>query len=257
MKKVGRVLVGPPNFFCKERKVIEDILAQHGFMPDIDDEALGAAYESCPAVHKSVIKNALAFAHALAQTGTEPMSETRRFGHVERTVTHERLDWAFFAVDLRRFPLTAVCSAMVLAVAARVDTVVVHVTGPLPEAFLCGCDLLSVDQIFTKDAASILDVMFSAGQGIVVDLAGLDLDAPRVLRPDPDRYGVVLHVPDSEYSQAYLAVTAETLPRPRPYIAYGVAPGVAPVVMAERFLGCWVWDVLSPATFRHTTSTFV
>lgn len=237
--------------------MIEDILAQHGLVSDIDDDTLGAAYESCPAIQKSVIKNAVSFAYALAQDAGEPVSETRRFSHVERRVVQERLDWAFFAVDLRHFPLTAICSAMVLSLAAKVETVLVHVTGSIPEAFLCGCDLLSVDQIFTKNPAPVLDVLLSAGQGVVVDLAGLELDASRVLRPDPDQYGVVIQVPDSEYVQAYRALTAETLPRSRPYIAYGGESGSAPVVMAERFLGCWVWDVLSPATFRRTTSMFV
>lgn len=243
--------------FLQGVDVIEDILAEHGLTPDIDDAALGAAYESCPVVHKSVIKNALAFAHALAQTGSEPVSETRRFGHVEQCVTHERLEWAFFAVDLRRFPLTAICSAMVLAVAAKVETVVVHVTGPVSEALLCGCDLLSVDQIFTHEPGPVLDAVQSGGHGVVVDLAGLDLRAPSLLRPDPDRYGVAIHLPDSDYVQAYRAVTVETLPRSQSYIAYGGEPGVAPVVMAERFLGCWPWDVLSVATFRRTTSMFV
>lgn len=225
-------------------------------MPDIDDEALGAAYESCPAMHKSIIKNAVGFAYALAQTGMEPVSEIRRFSHVERSVTSERLDWAFFAVDLRRFPLTAVFSAMVQAVVAKVETVVVHVSGPVTEPFLFGCDFLSVDQIFTVDPQSLLPVLASAGQGLVVDLAGLDLDFPRVVRPDPSMYGVLVQAPDSDVLAAYRAVTADAQSRPHAYIAYGGESGSAPVVMAERFLGCWVWDVITPATFRHTTFSY-
>lgn len=236
--------------------MIEDLLAEKGIIPDIDDDRLGAAYDSCPAVHKSVLKNAVAFAYALAQDGMEPVAETMRFGHVEREVSWERLDWVLFAVDLRRFPVTAVVSAMVQALVAKVETLVVHVRGPLPDIFLFGCDFLSVDQIFTGDPAALLRVLAEVGPGRVIDLAGLDLEYPGVVRPLPADYGVRVELPDSEFVQAYHAVTAETLPQPRPYIVYGGEPGAAPVVMAERFLGCWIWDVISPRTFRRATSYF-
>ncbi len=236
--------------------MIEDILAQNGLAPDIDDAALGTAYDSCPAMHKSIIKNAVGFAYALAQTGMEPVSETRRFGHVERTVLDTRLDWALFTVDSRRFPLTAVFSAMVQALVARVGILVVHVAGPVTEPFLFGCDFLSVDQIFTGEPHRLLAVLAEAGPGLVVDLAGLEVDFPRVVRPEADRYGVRVQIPDSEYVAAYRAVTADAQARPHAYIAYGGEPGSAPVVMAEGFLGCWVWDVITPATFRHTTSFY-
>jgi hypothetical protein len=67
---------------------------------------------------------------------------------------------------------------------------------------------------------------------------------------------VELRLPDSAYSQAYKAVTAEVAVQGRSYIRYGDEPGHAPVVMAERLLGCWVWDVISPDTFRQYTSTY-
>lgn len=236
--------------------MIEELLADNGFAPDIDDDALGGAYDRCPAVHKSVIKNAVAFAWALAQEGSEPVTETRHFAHVDRTVGHERLDWAFFAVDQRRFPLTAVFSAMVQALAARVDSLVVHVSGPVTDALLFGCDLLSANQIFTREPGPLLRLLAGAGEGVCVDLAGIAIDHHRVVRPDPQAYGTVLELADSEYVQAYRAVTAELSAQGRPYISYGGEVGAAPVVMAERFLGCWLWDVITPDTFRRTTTTF-
>jgi len=235
--------------------VIEELLADNGFEPDIDDEALGGAYDSCPAVQKSVIKNAVAFAWALAQEGSEPVAETRRFAHVDRSVSWERLDWAFFAVDQRRFPLTAIFSAMVQALAARVDSLVVHVSGPVTDPLLFGCDLLSAQQLYTREPAPIVGLLAGAGDGVCIDLAGIALDHPRVVRPDPAAYGVALNLPDSEYVQAYRAVTAETAAQARPYIAYG-GDG-APVVMAERFLGCWLWDIITPRTFRRSTTLFL
>lgn len=236
--------------------MIEELLADKGFTPDIDDDALGEAYDRCPAVHKSVIKNAVAFAWALAQEGSEPVLETRRFAHVDRTVVRAPVDWAFFAVDLRRFPPTAVFSAMVQALTARVENLVVHVGGPLTDPLLFGCDLLSAGQIFTREPGPILRLLAGAGEGVCVDLAGIGLDYHRVVCPDPACYGVVLNLPESEYLQAYRNVTAETAPQPRPYIAYGGEEGVAPVVMAERFLGCWPWDVITPDTFRRISVSF-
>ncbi len=247
---------GLPIFFCKESTVIEDLLAQNGIVPDIDDERLGEAYERCPAVQKSVIKNGVSFAYALAQTGSEPVLQTRRFSHVEQSIDWKRLDWAFFAVDLRRFPLPAVFSAMVQALVAKVDTMLLHVSGPLTEPLLFGCDLLSVNQIFTGDPQSIMHLIGTEGQGICIDLAGLALDCPRMVRPDPASYGVAVQTPDSDYTQAYRAVTAEATVPSRPYISYGGEAGCAPVVMADRLLGCWVWDVITPHTFRHVSYTF-
>lgn len=236
--------------------MIEEKLASQGFVPDIDDERLGAAYERCPAIQKSIIKNAVAFAYALVQTGTEPVSDCRRLGHVERLVQSERLDWAFFAVDQRRFPPTAIFSAMVQALVAKVGVLVAHISGPVTEPLLFGFDLLSVDQLFIQNPQSILDALAASGRGVVVDLAGLELDFPRILRPDPTRYGVSMRMPESEYVTAHSEVTALTTPQANPYISYGGEIGDAPVVMAEDFLGCWPWDVLTPETFRYTTSFY-
>lgn len=236
--------------------MIEETLARHGMIPDIEDERFGEAYDTCPAIQKSLIKNAISFAYALAQTGMEPVVETRRVGHLEQTVCQERLDWAFFSVDLRRFPVTAVFSAIVQALVARIESLVVHVSGPVTETFLVGCDLLSVHQVFTGSADAILDVLRSEGQGICIDLAGQGLDFPRIVRPDPAGYGVAVHLPDSEYVHAYNIVTAETSAQSRPYLSYGGAAGSAPVVMAGNLLGCWLWDCISPSTFRITTHTF-
>jgi hypothetical protein len=235
--------------------VIEELLAENGFEPDIDDDALGAAYDRCPAVQKSVVKNAVAFAWALAQEeGSEPVSETRRFAHVDRTVSRERLDWAFFAVDLRVFPPTAVCSAMVQALAARVDDIVVHVSGPVTDPLLFGFDLLSAHLLFTREHGPILDLLAGEGEGVVVDLAGMGSGYRRAVRPDPAAYGVAVDLPDSEFVRAYRDVTAETAGQPRPFISYG-GQG-APVVMAERFLGCWPWDIITPQTFRRSSTMF-
>ena len=253
---VGQVMNGLPIFFCKERKVIEELLAENGFVPDIDDDAFGEAYERCPAVQKSVIKNAVSFAYALAQNGTEPVSQTRRFGHVEHTLRCEPLQWAFFAVDVRRFPLPALFSAMVQALVAKVQGLVVHVSGPVADPLLFGCDFLSAHQVFTSDYRPILKLLADAGPGACIDLAGLDLEYPRTLRPDPAGYGVELRLPDSPYAQAYKAVTAEAMTTGRSYISYGGEPGSAPVVMAERLLGCWVWDVINLDTFRQYTSSY-
>lgn len=236
--------------------MIEELLAENGFVPDIDDDAFGEAYERCPAVQRSVIKNAVSFAYALAQNGAEPVSQTRRFGHVEHTLRCEPLRWAFFAVDARRFPLPAFFSAMVQALAAKVQDLVVHVSGPVTDPLLFGCDFLSAHQVFTSDHRPILKLLAEAGPGACIDLAGLDLEYPRTLRPDPAGYGTRLCLPDSGYVQAYKAVVAQTDITGRPYISYGGEPGSAPVVMAERLLGCWVWDVIDPDTFRRHTSTF-
>ena len=236
--------------------MIEELLAENGFIPDIDDDAFGDAYERCPAVHKSVIKNAVSFAYALAQSGSEPILQTRRVGHVEHTLRSEPLQWAFFAVDVRRFPLPALFSAMVQALVAKVQGLVVHVSGPVTDPLLFGCDFLSAHQVFTSDPQPILKLLATGGPGICIDLAGLPLDYPRTLRPDPAGYGVELCLPDSDYVQAYRAVTAQAATTGAPYISYGAEPGHAPVVMAERLLGCWVWDVISLDTFRHRTSTF-
>lgn len=236
--------------------MIEDLLAENGLVPDIDDDAFGAAYERCPAVQRSVIKNAVSFAYALAQDGVEPVMQARRLGHVEQNVRCERLEWAFFAADLRRFPLPALFSAMVQALVAKVGTLVVHVSGPVTDPLLFGCDFLSVDQVFTADPEPVLKLLAASGQGICVDLAGAAPAYPRTLRPDPAAYGVEIRLPDSGYAQAYKAVTAEVAVQGRPYICYGGEPDCAPVVMAERLLGCWVWDVITPDTFRYRTSTF-
>jgi hypothetical protein len=247
---------GLPIFFVRSLKVIEELLAENGFVADIDDDAFGEAYERCPAVQKSVIKNAVSFAYALAQNGTEPVSQTRRFGHVEHTLRCEPLQWAFFAVDVRRFPLPAFFSAMVQALVAKVQGLVVHVSGPVTDPLLFGCDFLSAHQVFTSDHRPILKLLADAGPGACIDLAGLGLDYPRTLRPDPAGYGTQLCLPDSGYVQAYRAVVAPTATTGRPYISYGGEPESAPVVMAERLLGCWVWDVISPDTFRQYTSTY-
>ena len=243
-------------FFCKERQVIEELLADNGFVPDIDDDAFGEAYDRCPAARKSVVKNAVSFAYALAQNGIEPVALTRRFGHVEHTQRCEPLRWAFFAVDVRRFPVTALFSAMVLALVAKVQDLVVHVSGPVTDPLLFGCDFLSAHQVFTSDHRPLVQLLASSGPGICIDLAGLDLDYPRTLCPDPAAYGIQLRLPDSGLVQAYKDVVAEVAVQGRPYISYGGEPGCAPVVMAERLLGCWVWDVMGPDTFRHCTSTF-
>jgi len=251
----GRSCVACP-FFFKEREVIEELLAENGLVPDIDDDAFGEAYERCPAVQRSVIKNAVGFAYALAQDGVEPVMQARRLGHVEQSVRCERLEWAFFAVDLRRFPLPAIFSAMVQALVAKVRTLVVHVSGPVSDPLLFGCDFLSAHQVFTTDPEPVLKILATSGQGICVDLAGTDLDYPRTLRPDPAAYGVEIRLPDSGYVQAYKAVTAEVTVQGRPYICYGGESGCAPVVMAERLLGCWVWDEITPDTFRYRTLNF-
>jgi hypothetical protein len=247
---------GLPIFFARSPKVIEELLAENGFVPDIDDDAFGEAYERCPAVQKSVIKNAVSFAYALAQNGAEPVSQTRRFGHVEHTLRCEPLQWAFFTVDVRRFPLPAFFSAVVQALVAKVQGLVVHVSGPVTDPLLFGCDFLSAHQVFRSDPQPVVNLLAGSGPGICVDLAGLNLEYPRTLRPDPAGYGVELRLPDSAYSQAYKAVTAEVAVQGRSYIRYGDEPGHAPVVMAERLLGCWVWDVISPDTFRQYTSTY-
>ncbi len=236
--------------------MIEELLAENGFVADIDDDAFGEAYERCPPVQKSVIKNAVSFAYALAQNGAEPVMQTRRFGHVEHTLRCEPLQWAFFAVDVRRFPLSALFSAMVQALAAKVQDLVVHVSGPVTDPLLFGCDFLSAHQVFTSDHRPILKLLADAGPGACIDLAGLDLEYPRTLRPDPAGYGVELRLPDSPYAQAYKAVTAEAMTTGRPYISYGGEPETAPVVMAGRLLGCWVWDVIDPDTFRRHTSIY-
>jgi len=235
--------------------VIEELLAENGFEPDIDDDTLGAAYDRCPAVQKSVVKNAVAFAWALAQEeGSEPVSETRRFAHVDRTVSRERLDWAFFAVDQRLFPPTAIFSAMVQALAARVDSLVVHVSGPVTDPLLFGFDLLSAHLLFTREPEPVLDLLAAEGEGVVIDLAALGCGYHRVVRPDPAAYGVAVELPDSEFVQAYKAVTADTAAQARPFVSYG-GQG-APVIMAERFLGCWPWDIISPQTFRRSSTMF-
>ena len=236
--------------------MIEELLAENGLAPDIDDDAFGAAYERCPAVQRSVIKNAVAFAYALAQDGVEPVMQTSRLGHVEQSLSWNRLDWVFFAVDLRRFPLPALFSAMVQALVAKVETLIVHVSGPVTDPLLFGCDFLSAHQVYTCDPGPVLKLLSASGPGMCVDLAGAVFDYPRTLRPDPAAYGVEVRLPDSGYVQAYKEVTAEVAVEGRPYICYGGEPGCAPVVMAERLLGCWVWDVITPDTFRSRTSTF-
>ncbi len=236
--------------------MIEELLAENGFVPDIDDDAFGEAYERCPAVQKSVIKNAVSFAYALAHNGAEPVAQIRRFGHVEHTLRCEPLQWAFFAADARRFPLPALFSAMVQALVAKVQGLVVHVSGPVTDPLLFGCDFLSAHQVFTSDPLPILKLLAAGGPGICIDLAGLSLDHPRTLRPDPAGYGVELCLPDSEYLRAYKAVAAQTVTGGAPYISYGGEPGRSPVVMSDRLLGCWAWDVISPDTFRQYTSTF-
>lgn len=236
--------------------VTEEILEQHGLVPDIDDNTLGVAYESCPAVQRSLLKNALAFAHVVAQAEVEPLAQSCRLGHFTQNLTHSRLDWAFFAVDVRCFPVTAIATAFTLALAAKVKSVVVHVSGPVSTGLLCACDLLSLEQIFVQDPLSLVSALQTSGPGVFVDLARLSLPVPRVLQPNPEHYGVRLLASESEYSTAYRSLTTETLPQPFPYIAYGGNAGDAPVVMAERLLGCWLWDVLSPSTFYRTTSIF-
>ena len=47
--------------------MIEELLAENGILPDIDDAMFGEAYDRCPAVQKSLIKNAVSFAYALNQ----------------------------------------------------------------------------------------------------------------------------------------------------------------------------------------------
>lgn len=236
--------------------MIEDLLSGYGIVPDIDDETLGGAYDRCPAVEKSVIKNAVSFAYALTQNGQEPVTETRRFGHVERTVETGRLNWALFCVDQRRFPLTAVFSAMALAVVARVETLVVHVSGPVTDHLLFGCDFLSVTQIHTSPVSRLLPVLLENGPGRIVDLAGLGLDVAGVLCPDPDFYGISLDLEDSEYTAAYRTVTQAAAAARHPYLSYGGEPGNAPVVLSDRLLGCFVWDVISVNTFRHILSYY-
>ena len=182
--------------------MIEELLADRGFVPDVDDDAFGEAYDRCPAVRRSVIKNAVSFAYALAQNGVEPVLQTRRFGHVEHTQRCEPLRWAFFAVDVRRFPVTALFSAMVLALVAKVQDLVVHVSGPVTDPLLFGCDFLSAHQVFTSDHRPLVQLLASAGPGICIDLAGLELDFHHTLRLDPAAYGIQLQMPDSDFVQA-------------------------------------------------------
>lgn len=247
---------GLPIFFPKEQAVIEDVLADNGFVPDIDDETFGEAYERCPAVQRSVIKNGISFAYAVSQTGSEPVMDVRRFSRVERVMSGAPLDWALFAVDVRRFPVQALFSAVVQALVARVGTLVVHVTGPVTDALLFGLDFVSVHDVYTGDAAAILDTLKGAGKGVCVDLAGLGLDCPRRVAPDPAGYGVEMLLDASEYVEAYRAVTAETANGARIFLSYGGESGTAPVVMAPNLLGCWCWDVIDVQTFRRISLSF-
>jgi hypothetical protein len=236
--------------------MIEDNLAQAGLLPDIHDELLAQAYEICPALHKSILKNAVSFTYAVAQRGPELVARTQILGHVREIVQSQPLSWAFFCVDLSRFSLPAIFSAMTLSLVAKVETIVVHVTGQVSDYFLFGCDLLSVDQIFTGSPQAILNVLSQDQKGVVIDLAGLNLDFAPTFCPDPLNYGVVMDLPQSAQVQAYLEVTAPVQVQGRPYISYGGQPESAPLVMAEEFLGCWVWDILSLHTFRHIRTTY-
>lgn len=236
--------------------MIEDILVEHGLVPDIDDNALGAAYEACPPEQRAMIKNGIAFAYAVAREEGEMLAATRETEHVRHETHSAPLDWAFFAVDQRVFALPALFSAMTLALTAKVGTVVVHVGGPVTDPFLVGCDVLAVDQLFIRSPQRIVDVLRASGRGIVVDLAGLDLSCPSCVRPDPSRYGVTVRVADTRFADVYRAVTALTRPQTETYLVYGEPSGDAPVVLHERFLGCWLWDVLTCHTFRHVTHRF-
>lgn len=236
--------------------MIEDLLAQAGLVPDIVDDQLAQAYETCPAPHKSIIKNAVSFTYALAQNQPEPITTIQALGHVRETLTCEPMDWAFFCIDLSRFPLPAIFSALTLGLVAKVEAIVIHVTGQISDYFLFGCDLLSVDQIFTGSPQAILRILSGAGRGVIIDLAGLNLDYRSVVCPDPNRYGVIIDLPESELVQAYRAVSALVRIQSRPYICYGRQAESTPIVMAEQFLGCWVWDVLSLSTFRHTLASY-
>lgn len=236
--------------------MIEDLLAQAGLVPDIDDSQLAEAYETCSAQHKSIIKNAVSFTYALAQKKPEPVTTTQILGHVRETVSSEPLDWALFCVDLSRFPLPAIFSAMTMALVAKVDTLIIHVTGQVSEYFLFGCDLLSIDQIFTGAPQGLLNILSEAGRGVVIDLAGLNLEHRVTICPDPTAYGMNMDVPKSSLTQAYLEIIAPLQVKAKPYISYGGQAQSAPIVMAEQFLGCWVWDVLSLASFRHTLTNY-
>lgn len=142
------------------------------------------------------------------------------------------------------------------ALVAKAQGLVVHVSGPVTDPLLFGCDFLSAHQVFRSDPQPMVNLLAGSGPGICVDLAGLNLEYSRMLRPDPAGYGVELRLPDSPYAQAYKVVTAEVATTGRPYISYGGEPESAPVVMAERLLGCWVWDVICPDTFRQYTSSY-
>lgn len=236
--------------------MIEDLLARKGLLPDIDDRQLAAVYERLGSVEKSLVKNAVSFAYALAQNGVEPVSQSRRCAHVQETRSTTRLDWALFTMDVRRFSVGALFSAVVLALVARVENVLLHVSGPVIDALLFGCDLLSVDQIFTADPRLLVEALREAGPGVCLDLAGLDLGLPRVICPDPADYGLAVRLKKSVPLTAYAAMNALTKPQTPAYLVYGGKAGAAPVVMTEDFLGCFVWDILDVDSFRHCSLSF-
>lgn len=237
--------------------MVDEYLQGAGLVPDIDDVTLGGAYEACPAVERSLIKNCISFTYALHQTGREVQSVSERFSHVGRTVNSDRLDWAFFAVDERIFPLPAVFSAMVLALVAKVETLVVYVRGPLSRSFLVGCDLLSIQQIYTSRAEQLVSTLEHVGRGVVVDLAGLELSPTMMIRPRPENYGVAVDLPENEFVAAYRTLTEHFVPTARhTYLCYGGKEGSAPVIMADQFLGCWQWDSISYDSFRAVSTIF-
>jgi hypothetical protein len=238
----------PAHFFARTPSD-RGLLADNGFTPDIDDDALARPTTAAPAVNKSLIKERVAFAWALAQEGSEPVSETRRFAHVE---PHRRPRppglGLFRPWTCGGFPPTAVSLAMVQALTARVESLVVHVGGPSRTRCCFGCDLLSAGQIFTREPGPILSLLAGAGEGVCVDLAASASTTtassvpirPPTACPEP----APVRVP-----QAYRDVTAETAPQARPYIAYAARRRGARG-HGRTLPGCWPWDVITPDTFR-------
>lgn len=240
----------------------EDILLSSGFIP-VDDERIGLGYETCPLHYKSLIKNAVSFAYALAPKDIEPVECQRQISHVREHSRTSRCDWALFILDEQRFPVPAMLSALVPALVAKVDTLIVASVAPCSPALFFGLDVLGVDQIFeTHSPDELASCLVAHRPGVILNFSDQPLAAHRHAHSfAPQHYPCTAQVAlSTELLAAYhdLFASAHTTPDQPVYLAYidSLLTHQPRYSLSAPLLGCWIWDNISPDTFRFVHTNF-
>ncbi|GAB1410763.1 hypothetical protein MASR1M90_19170 [Desulfovibrionales bacterium] len=240
----------------------EDILLASGFIP-VEDERIGQGYETCPLHHKALIKNAVSFAYALAPKDMAPVEHLRQMSHVREHTQAISCNWALFVFDEQRFPVPAMLSAVVPALVARVQTLIVASVRPCSPALFLGLDLLGVDQVYeTPQPHDLAACLHAHEPGVILNFSAQPMPTHCSVQSfAPEHSACTLHAalsPDQLAAYHDLFACVHTEPDQPVYLAYADQPlASAPrYTLSVPLLGCWVWETIHPDIFRFFRTSF-